>query len=80
MRIFRLRLGNHPSVTFDDSSPRRGVKDFAENCCGICYKAPERSRPFPTEHFIVCGQPTNTQEGGGTRLRRKLTGADTKNV
>ena len=60
-RIFRLRLGNHPSVTFGDSSPRRGAKGFAENCCGICYKAPERSRPFPTEYFIVCGQPTNTQ-------------------
>ena len=60
-RIFRLRLGNHPSATFGDSSPRKGAKGFAENCCGICYKAPERSRPFPTEHFIVCGQPTNTQ-------------------
>ena len=62
-RIFRLRLGNHPSVTFGDSSPRRGAKGFAENCCGICYKGPGTVKTVPYRAFY-CVRPTHKHPVG----------------
>ena len=52
-----------------------GVPDAPDGPCGKSHygryaKVPERSRPFPTEHFITCnqhlscitGRPTNTPQ------------------
>ena len=67
----RSLVGNHPSVTFGDSSPRRGAKGFGYrggfllNAFVVFYcNAPERSRPFPTECFGMGDEPSTIGRAG----------------
>ena len=56
--IFRPCLRNHPSVRSADSFPQgkpNRVVGSSKSKNGILLMLSERSRPFPTVHFIMCG-------------------------